>query len=128
MVALGVRCWGRERCGFLGARVEQSPGMSHHVFISHSSQDDRAAAAACQALEAGGIRCWIAPRDVPPGAEWPDAVAQALEECRAFVLVFSRQGNASRQVLSEVTRAVERQIPVLPFCIEKELPSGGMAH
>jgi TIR domain len=37
------------------------PTMAHDVFISHSHADKPAADAACAALEARGIRCWIAP-------------------------------------------------------------------
>jgi hypothetical protein len=44
--------------------------MTHDVFISYSSLDKAVADAACAALEAYGIRCWIAPRDIVPGKEW----------------------------------------------------------
>jgi hypothetical protein len=40
------------------------------VFISYAQQDKFAAEAACAALEAAGILCWIAPRDVEPGKAW----------------------------------------------------------
>jgi hypothetical protein len=39
-----------------------APGTN--VFISYSSQDKPTADAACAALEAANIRCWIAPRDI----------------------------------------------------------------
>ena len=42
--------------------------MAHDVFISYSSKDKPVADAACATFEAAGMRCWIAPRDVPPGA------------------------------------------------------------
>ena len=38
--------------------------MNHNVFISHSSHDKEIANAICHYLEDGGIRCWIAPRDI----------------------------------------------------------------
>jgi hypothetical protein len=41
--------------------------MEFDVFISYSHQDKPTADAACATLEAEGIRCWIAPRDVAPG-------------------------------------------------------------
>ena len=37
------------------------------IFISYATADKATAEAACAALEAKGIRCWIAPRDVVPG-------------------------------------------------------------
>ena len=42
--------------------------MAHDAFISYSSKDKTIADAVCARLEARGIRCWIAPRDVRPGA------------------------------------------------------------
>ena len=42
--------------------------MPHDVFISYASEDHEVGEQVCGALEASGITCWIAPRDIPPGA------------------------------------------------------------
>jgi len=42
--------------------------MTANVFISHSSEDAKVARAICAALENRGLSCWIAGRDVGPGA------------------------------------------------------------
>jgi hypothetical protein len=42
--------------------------MTRPVFISHSSLDKATADQVCTFLEDQGIVCWIAPRNVPPGA------------------------------------------------------------
>jgi hypothetical protein len=42
--------------------------MPSMVFISHSSNDRATADAICAHLESAGIKCWIAPRDIEPGA------------------------------------------------------------
>ncbi|MDB5446864.1 MAG: hypothetical protein JWQ97_2181 [Phenylobacterium sp.] len=42
--------------------------MSHDVFISYSSRDKPTADALCHTLDAAGVRCWMAPRDIQPGA------------------------------------------------------------
>jgi hypothetical protein len=44
--------------------------VTRHVFISHSSRDKQAADAVCAALEAQLFQCWIAPRNITPGADW----------------------------------------------------------
>src|SRR5215472_7170060 len=44
--------------------------MPSMVFISHSSKDREIADAICAHLESAGIKCWIAPRDIEPGATW----------------------------------------------------------
>ena len=56
-------------------REVQSSGTSaaatsRAVFISYASADAAVAQNVCAALEAAGILCWIAPRDVKPGAQY----------------------------------------------------------
>ncbi len=48
--------------------------MALDVFISYAIADKLTADAACAALEAEGIRCWIAPRDVLPGMDYAEAI------------------------------------------------------
>lgn len=64
--------------------------MSHDVFISHSSKDKAVANAICAALEAAGIKCWIAPRDIRSGEEWPEAIVNAIKKSRFMILIFSK--------------------------------------
>src|ERR1051326_8925254 len=68
---IGIRT-GRRRYNALrrGSAVCGGKCMAHEVFISHSSQDKTAADRVCSFLEAKGMRCWIAPRDIVPGVEW----------------------------------------------------------
>jgi hypothetical protein len=91
--------------------------MAHDVFISHSSKDKAVADAVCATMEAAGIRCWIAPRDILPGANWGEAIIDALSTSKAMVLIFSANSNVSGQVVREVERAVSKNIPVVPFRI-----------
>lgn len=96
--------------------------MSHDAFVSYSSLDKAAADATCAALELAGIRCWIAPRDVVPGAEWSASIIDALHSSRVLILVFSENANNSAQVRREVERAVSKGIPVLPLRIQDVPP------
>lgn len=89
--------------------------MNHHdVFISYSTLDKPISDAACAALEKHGIRCWVAPRDITPGADWSDAIA----DCRVCLLILSTASNQSDQVKREVQNAVSEAKPILPFRIE----------
>ena len=47
----------------------EGPDMAHDVFISYSAKDKTTADGVCATLEAKGIRCWIAPRDILPGMD-----------------------------------------------------------
>ncbi len=102
--------------------------MNFDVFISYPHQDKAMADYACAALEADGIRCWIAPRDIAPGAEWAGAIVDALDRCRGMVLIFSSNANRSKQVYREVQRAFERAIPVVPVRVENVEPAQSLAY
>jgi formylglycine-generating enzyme required for sulfatase activity len=102
--------------------------MNFDVFISYANQDKATADAACAKLEAEGIRCWIAPRDVPPGVEWAGAIVDAIDRCRAMVLIFSSSANGSKQIHREVQRAFDREVPVVPFRIENIAPEKSLAY
>ena len=92
--------------------------MAHDVFISYSKSDKATADAVCHALEADGIRCWVAPRDVSPGLSWKQSIVDAIREARTMVLIFSDEANSSPQVRREVDIAFESGHPILPFRIE----------
>jgi hypothetical protein len=97
--------------------------MPHDVFISYSSPNREVAQAACDALEARGMKCWIAPRDVTAGESWSAEIVEAIAQAKLMVLVFSSEANASKHVLREVERAVHHGIPVIPLRIEKVRPT-----
>ena len=67
----------------------------YDVFIGLSEPDKRVADAVCAALESHEFRCWIAPRDVPPGTEFPKAIIEGIERSGAMVLIFSSHSNDS---------------------------------
>ncbi len=102
--------------------------MAHDVFISYSTKDKSVADAACHALEARGVRCWIAPRDIPYGSEWSEQIVEAIDKAGALVLVFSSNANGSSQVKRELSNAADRGIPILPLRIEDVLPSKGFRY
>ena len=102
--------------------------MAFEVFISYSSKDKTTADATCASLEAAGIRCWMAPRDILPGSEYGAAIVDALDRCRVVVLVFSSSANSSPQIHREIERAVSRGVPIIPLRIEETMPTESMAY
>jgi hypothetical protein len=100
--------------------------MAHTVFICHSSKDKLVADAACAALEAQRIACWIAPRDVLGGTEYMEELDLALQDCQIVLLIFSQMANDSPQVRREIERAVSYEKIILPFRIEDTLPTRAM--
>ena len=96
------------------------------IFVSYASQDRDVAFRIVAYLEQNGIRCWVAPRDVPPGMEYGEAIIQGIAQSRALVLILSDQSNESQFVRKEVERAVSKTKPVLPVRIREVKPSGSL--
>ena len=102
--------------------------MTHDIFISYSSQDKPIADGICANLEAAGIRCWIAPRDIAPGEDWPAAIATAISQSRVMVLVFSAHSNKSEEVSRELYLAANNRVIIIPFKIEDVKPEAGKQY
>jgi formylglycine-generating enzyme required for sulfatase activity len=102
--------------------------MAYDAFISYSNTDKTVADAACATLEKAEIRCWIAPRDVPPGSQWASAIVGGIDRCRIMVLIFSSRANISSQILREVERATSKGIPIIPLRIEDVTPTNSMGY
>lgn len=100
--------------------------MAHDVFISYSQADKAVADAVCHRMEAAGIRCWIAPRDIAHGKTWDNAVVDAVTAAEVVVVIFSASANASRHVLDEVAAALNAGATVIPFRIEDIAPTGAL--
>ncbi|HUA23105.1 MAG TPA: toll/interleukin-1 receptor domain-containing protein [Steroidobacteraceae bacterium] len=102
--------------------------MARDIFISYSQPDRDCASELTQHLEASGFTVWIAPRDVPPAAEWAAEIIDAISEAKVMVLIFSSSSNASPQVRREVERAVHKDVRILPFRIEDVLPARSLEY
>lgn len=102
--------------------------MAHDAFISHSSKDKTIADAVCGTLEGNNIRCWIAPRDVPPGTHYGAALDKAIENSRIFILLISKGSNNSDQVIRELEIAADNGIPIIPIRIEDIEPTDAMRY
>jgi len=102
--------------------------MLFDVFISYSQKDRVYAEQVCTSLEAANVRCWIAPRNIKPGADWAESIIAALGSCRAMVVIFSSSANTSPQVTREVQRAFEKGLTVMPFRIEDVQPSAALEY
>jgi TIR domain len=111
-----------------GAGQPESPKLPHTVFISHSSDDSSAAEGVCVALEAAGIPCWIAPRDVLAGRPYSGQITEAIRRAEVLLLVFSQASNRSKQVLREVERAAHFKVDLLAFKIESVEPLDDLAY
>ena len=92
--------------------------MNHDVFISYSSKNSAAAQAICHELEDNGVKCWMAPRDIPVGAKYASVITKAIVGCRIVVLVFSDDSARSPWVESEINIAFSNRKTIVPYKID----------
>jgi hypothetical protein len=102
--------------------------MAHDVFVSHSVKDKAVADAIVARLEADSVTCWIAPRDVIPGADWGESIIDAIESSRIMILIFSRSADASSQIKREVERAVNKGVYIIPFRVDDIPPTKSLEY
>lgn len=74
------------------------------------------------------ISCWISGRDVTLGGAYQAEVVDAINQCRAMLLLFSEAANKSEHVLREVELAAQARKPIYPLRIDSVEPAGGLKY
>ena len=91
----------------------------HEIFVSYSTEDLSVAENIVSSLEAGGRRCWIAHRDIPPGVpSWAEPIVNAISHSRLLIVLLTQHSVSSIEVLREVTLAADEKIPLLPVSLD----------
>jgi len=98
---------------------ERANRMPHDVFISYSSTNSAEAQALCTALEAAGLSCWIAPRNIVAGQDWATSIITGLNASRLMLLLLSAHSNTSPQVANEIERATHKELPIVTVRLEE---------
>ena len=78
-----------------------------YVFISYKSEEITYAEAMKSLFKENGIRAWMAPDDIPTGAEYAIAINDGIKNSSCVLLILSKQSQSSRHVLSEVRIAFD---------------------
>lgn len=95
--------------------------LTSHIFVSHATEDKVAADTVVRSLEAGHLRCWIAPRDIAPGQSWMGAIVKGIVDSGLMVVLVSRSSVASRNVLREMTIADDEQVPLIHITLSNAI-------
>ena len=101
--------------------------MSTH-FISYASKDQQLANKLVEALERQGVCCWIAPRNIPPGANYGSAILSALDEATSIVVLYSKHAAASEHVVREVEIALNNNVAIIPVIIDRSPVTGSLKY
>lgn len=92
------------------------------VFISHASKNLKVADSIRDILEARGVSCWIAPRDIQPGKQYGTSIIDGISNSSVFLLLLTDESNLSPAVQNEVERAFGYQKTIIPVRISEVKP------
>ncbi len=87
-------------------RLAKSHPARGYVFVSCSTKDRSGALQIRKLLESAGIKCWMAPRDIPPGSNYAYVIERAISNCALFLLLLTRDSVQSVWVNKEVLYAL----------------------
>ncbi len=88
------------------------------IFISYSSKDSERALSLAEELRSRGASVWIDQQAIDGATQWSSEIAQALDECKALVLLISKSSLKSKNCAKEVTIAAEADKFILPIDLE----------
>lgn len=89
------------------------------LFVSHHSSKLATAEHVERALNAEGVACWIAPRDIEPGEQWDIAIRKAIAASDAMLLLFCSASEQSKQVKRELILADQEGKAIIPLRLER---------
>jgi len=96
----------------------QSKVSLKRVFISYKSDDEYFARGIVESLEAIGLNCWIASRDIPEGAAFNREIPTAIDVAELVVLILTRKADESEEVQREIALATQGKKKILPINID----------
>ena len=102
--------------------------MSHSIFISHSSKDDKLFAALIKSLRSAGVEVWDPAAELYPGDNWLAVTGRAMAQSDAVIFLFSKDAVESQWVRREFEYAItnpkfkNRVLPVFIGSPTKEFP------
>ncbi len=88
------------------------------IFISYSSKDREQALQLIELLSSAGLSVWIDQSGIDVATSWSGEIVDAIEECKAFVVLLSPNSVVSVNVVKEVSLAAERRKKILPLDLE----------
>ncbi len=88
------------------------------IFISYSSKDREKAEQLTELLSSAGLSVWIDQSGIDVATSWSGEIVDAIEGCKAFVVLLSPNSIDSVNVVKEVSLAAERRKKILPLDLE----------
>lgn len=99
-----------------GATFGDSP-REPRVFVAYDVRDKEYATRLSRYLESHGINKWMAPGSIDPGTRWNVAIADAIVDSTAIVVIMTPNSSKSHWVQQELRVAEREAIPVFPILL-----------
>lgn len=94
-----------------------------HIFLSYHSSKVELVQHLSNYLEKNAITTWYAAKSIRSGEQWDEAIHCAIKSCKAVVLLFCAQADASIQVKRELSLADKYKKPVFWLRVERVEPN-----
>ncbi|GAB4184106.1 MAG: hypothetical protein Tsb002_06780 [Wenzhouxiangellaceae bacterium] len=91
--------------------------MDHQAFISYAHPNREVADIVVARLEAAGMSCWYAPRDVRDD-RYAKSILSAIRQARYFIIIVSDAASASDHVRRELHLAAKYKKKILPLKLQ----------
>jgi TolB-like protein len=88
------------------------------IFISYSSNDRQKADQLTELLASAGLSVWIDKSGIDLATSWSKEIVDAIDGCKALVVLLSLSSIASVNVAKEIALAGERGKKILPLDLE----------
>lgn len=89
-----------------------------HIFISHSQQDAELTEWVNTHLQEAGFTTWVDVTSIPDGSTWVREIERGVRECRALVVILTKNALKSEWVEREVLLTLELRKPVYVALME----------
>lgn len=107
------------------SRIWEVGGL--RLFVTHCSEDKRAAVALKRELVSYGVSAFVAHEDIEPNRTWQTEIERALASMHALAAMATPGFDASVWCQQEIGFALGRGVPVIPLRLGAD-PSGFLGH
>lgn len=94
------------------------PDIDKDVFISYSRNDRDTVKPIYEWLEKAGIKCWLDMDGMYSGVSFKKVIVDAIKQSKVLLFMSSENSNKSRNVISEVSIAVEYGKKIIPVRLD----------
>lgn len=107
------------------SEVRAYEGNEPYIFASYAHKDSEQVLPVISQLQQRGYRVWY-DEGIVPGSEWPENIAQHLNDCAAVIVFLSPNCIDSANCRREITYALSKNKPFLGLFLEPTTMSPGM--